>query len=170
MITSIIVAVSTNNVIGKDNNLIWHLPIDMNFFKNTTIDHHVIMGRKNFESIPHKYRPLPNRKNIIITRNKNYIAQNCTIKNNLNDALEEARNSNENEAFIIGGGEIYRLALEENLVDRIYLTRIHHEFEGDTFFPNLSSEWKEINKKDFFKDEKHKYNFTFFTYEKNIQH
>jgi dihydrofolate reductase len=168
MITSIIVAVSTNNVIGKENNLIWHLPIDMNFFKDTTTSHHVIMGRKNFESIPHKYRPLPNRKNIIITRNKNYIAKDCIIKNNLKDALKEARDSDEDEAFIIGGGEIYKLALQENLVDRIYLTRIHYEFEGDTFFPSLSSEWKEINKEDFLKDEKHKYNFTFFTYEKTI--
>ena len=168
MKVSLIVAVSENGVIGKDNDLIWHLPKDMKFFKDTTLGHHVIMGRRNFESIPHKYRPLPNRKNIIITRNKNYTAKNCIIKNNLKDALKEARNSNEDEAFIIGGGEIYKLALQENLVDRIYLTRIHYEFEGDTFFPALSSKWKEINKKDFFKDEKHKYNFTFFTYEKTI--
>jgi dihydrofolate reductase len=124
------------------------------------------MGRKNFESIPHKFRPLPNRENIIITRKENYVAPNCIIKNNIKDALETANKNKEEEVFIIGGGEIYKLALEENLVDRIYLTRIHHVFDGDTFFPNLSDEWKETYKEDFFKDEKHKYDFTFYTYEK----
>jgi dihydrofolate reductase len=167
MIRSIIVAASTNNVIGKNNDLIWHLPIDMNFFKEKTLGHHVIMGRKNFESIPHKYRPLPNRKNIIITRKNNYLAPNCIIKNNIKEAIEEANNNNDDEPFIIGGGEIYKLALKENLVDRIYLTRIHHIFDGDTFFPKLSEKWKETSKKDYSNDENHKYNFTFLTYEKD---
>jgi dihydrofolate reductase len=166
MIRSIIVAASTNNVIGKNNDLIWSLPVDTKFFKDKTLDHHIIMGRKNFESIPHKFRPLPNRENIIITRKENYVAPNCIIKNNIKDALETANKNKEEEVFIIGGGEIYKLALEENLVDRIYLTRIHHVFDGDTFFPNLSDEWKETYKEDFFKDEKHKYDFTFYTYEK----
>jgi|TARA_B110000914_G_scaffold38597_1_gene31935 dihydrofolate reductase len=166
MIRSIIVAASTNNVIGKNNDLIWRLPVDTKFFKDKTLDHHIIMGRKNFESIPHKFRPLPNRENIIITRKENYVAPNCIIKNNIKDALETANKNKEEEVFIIGGGEIYKLALEENLVDRIYLTRIHHVFDGDTFFPNLSDEWKETYKEDFFKDEKHKYDFTFYTYEK----
>lgn len=166
MIRSIIVAASTNNVIGKNNDLIWSLPVDMKFFKDKTVNHHIIMGRKNFESIPHKYRPLPNRENIIITRKNNYIAPNCIIKNNIRDALIAASNHNEDEVFIIGGGEIYKLALEENLVDRIYLTRIHHIFDGDTFFPDLSEEWKETNREDYFKDERHKYDFTFYTYEK----
>jgi len=166
MIRSIIVAASTNNVIGKNNDLIWRLPVDTKFFKDKTLDHHIIMGRKNFESIPHKFRPLPNRENIIITRKENYVAPNCIIKNNIKDALETANKNKEEEVFIIGGGEIYKLALEENLVDRIYLTRIHHIFNGDTFFPNLSDEWKETYKEDFFKDEKHKYDFTFYTYEK----
>jgi len=166
MIRSIIVAASTNNVIGKNNDLIWRLPVDTKFFKDKTLDHHIIMGRKNFESIPHKFRPLPNRENIIITRKENYVAPNCIIKNNIKDTLETANKNKEEEVFIIGGGEIYKLALEENLVDRIYLTRIHHVFDGDTFFPNLSDEWKETYKEDFFKDEKHKYDFTFYTYEK----
>ena len=166
MIRSIIVAASTNNVIGKNNDLIWRLPVDTKFFKDKTLDHHIIMGRKNFESIPHKFRPLPNRENIIITRKENYVAPNCIIKNNIKDALETANKNKEEEVFIIGGGEIYKLALEENLVDRIYLTRIHHVFDGDTFFPNLSDEWKETYKEDFFKDEKHKYDFTFYTSEK----
>tara|TARA_B100001250_G_scaffold11376_1_gene9889 strand:+ start:111 stop:617 length:507 start_codon:yes stop_codon:yes gene_type:complete len=167
MITSIIVAASTNNVIGKDNDLIWHLPIDMKFFKNKTYGHHVIMGRKNFESIPHKFRPLPNRTNIIVTRNKNYFADDCLVTNNLYDALQESKKNNEKEAFIIGGGEIYKLALEKNLVDRIYLTRIHHEFEGDTFFPYIDKKWKETSRSEYKKDEKHKYDFTFLTYEKH---
>ena len=85
MITSIIVAASENNVIGMNNDLIWHLPVDMKFFKDKTAGHHVIMGRKNFESIPHKFRPLPNRTNIIVTRNRDYQADNCIIKNNLQD-------------------------------------------------------------------------------------
>ena len=116
MITSIIVAASTNNVIGKDNDLIWHLPVDMNFFKTKTAGHHVIMGRKNFESIPHKFRPLPNRTNIIVTRNKNYSADNCLVTNSLREAVNVAKRNNEEEAFIIGGGEIYKLALELSLI------------------------------------------------------
>ena len=167
MKVSIIVAVSANGVIGKDNDLIWHLPKDMQFFKETTIGHHVIMGRKNFESIPHKFRPLPNRTNIIVTRNKNYFADNCLVTNNLYDALQKSKKNNEKEAFIIGGGEIYKLALEEDLVDRIYLTRIHHEFDGDTFFPYIDKKWKETSKTEYKKDKKHKYDFTFLTYEKD---
>lgn len=166
MITSIIVAASTNNVIGKDNDLIWHLPVDMNFFKTKTAGHHVIMGRKNFESIPHKFRPLPNRTNIIVTRNKNYSADNCLVTNSLREAINIAKKNNEEEAFVIGGGEIYKLALEEDLVDRIYLTRIHHEFDGDTFFPYIDEKWIETHRSEYKKDEKHKYDFTFLTYEK----
>ena len=166
MIRSIIVAASTNNVIGKDNDLAWKLPIDMNFFKETTKGYYVIMGRKNFESIPHKYRPLPNRENIIITRKKNYQLEGCLVSNSIKEALEIPRKNNENEAFIIGGGEIYKLALEQRLVDRVYLTRVHHDFEGDTFFPKLDNSWLEVSKKEFYKDEKHKYDFTFYIYEK----
>ena len=87
-------------------------------------------------------------------------------RNNLIDAISHAKKNQENEAFIIGGGEIYKLALEQDLVDRIYLTRVHHNFEGDTFFPRISNEWKEINREEYEQDEKHKYNFTFLTYEK----
>ena len=169
MIVSIIVAASSNNAIGKDNDLIWHLPVDMNFFKTKTNSHHVIMGRKNFESIPHKYRPLPNRTNIIITRKEDYIADNCIVKNNLVDAINHAKKNYEKEVFIIGGGEIYKLALELNLVDKIYLTRVHQNFEGDTYFPSISNQWQEIDRKEYEQDEKHKYNFTFLTYEKKIK-
>ena len=123
MIVSLIVASSENGVIGKDNDLIWHLPNDMRFFKDTTLNHHVIMGRKNFESIPHKYSPLPNRTNIIITRQTDYKADGCVVVNSLEAALEIAKENGDKEPFIIGGGEIYKLALETNLVDKIYLTK-----------------------------------------------
>ena len=163
---ALIVAVSENGVIGENNDLIWHLPNDIKFFKEKTLNHHVIMGRKNFESIPHKFRPLANRTNIIVTRNKNYSADNCLVTNSLREAINLAKKNNEEEAFVIGGGEIYKLALEEDLVDRIYLTRIHHEFDGDTFFPYIDEKWIETHRSEYKKDEKHKYDFTFLTYEK----
>jgi len=164
---SLIVAVSENGVIGKDNDLIWHLPKDMQFFKKITIGHHVIMGRRNFESIPHKYRPLPNRTNIIITRQSEYKAEGCIVVNSVEAALEIAKNNGDIEPFIIGGGQIYRIAIEKNLVDKIYLTKIHHSFKGDTFFPKLSSDWKETNKIENKADDKHKYNYDFITLERN---
>jgi len=166
MTVSLIVAVSDNGVIGKDNDLIWHLPKDMKFFKETTMGHHVIMGRKNFESIPHKYRPLPDRTNIIITRQSGYKAEGCIVVNSVEAALEIAKNNGENEPFIIGGGQIYEIALEENLVDKIYLTKVHHSFEGDTFFPELNAEWKETEVIDHKSDKKHEYAYSFLTFEK----
>tara|TARA_B110000014_G_scaffold258548_1_gene244833 strand:+ start:797 stop:1300 length:504 start_codon:yes stop_codon:yes gene_type:complete len=164
---SLIVAVAENGVIGKDNDLIWHLPKDMQFFKEITIGHHVIMGRKNFESIPHKYRPLPNRTNIIITRQSEYKAEECIVVNSVETALKIAKNNGDIEPFIIGGGQIYRIAIEKNLVDKIYLTKIHHSFKGDTFFPELSSDWRETNKIENKADDKHKYNYDFITLERN---
>ena len=166
MKVSLIVAVSENGVIGKDNDLIWHLPKDMHFFKETTMGHHVIMGRKNFESIPHKYSPLPNRTNVIITRQADYITEGCIVVNSVEAALEIAKQNRDIEPFVIGGGQIYKLALEANLVDKIYLTKIHHTFEGDTFFPDLSADWKETKRSDHKADEKHAHNYSFFTFEK----
>ena len=163
---ALIVAVAENGVIGKDNDLIWHLPKDMRFFKETTIGHHVIMGRKNFESIPHKYRPLTDRTNIVITRQLGFKAEGCIVVNSVVAALDIAKNNGDTEPFIIGGGQIYKIALEQNLVDRIYLTKIHHTFDGDTFFPELNSEWKEINRQDCFSDEKNKYDYSFLVLEK----
>lgn len=167
MKVSLIVAVSENGVIGKDNDLIWHLPKDMRFFKNTTMGHHVIMGRKNFESIPHKFRPLPNRTNVVITRQTTYKADGCMVVNSVDDALQIAKHNGEEEAFIIGGGQIYKLALEASLVDKVYLTKVHHSFEGDTFFPELNKDWKEISRIQNQADEKHLYSFDFITLEKN---
>ena len=166
MKVSLIVAVAENGVIGRDNDLIWHLPKDMRFFKETTLGHHVIMGRKNFESIPHKYRPLTDRTNIVITRQSGYKAKGCIIVNSVEAALDIAKNNGDTEPFIIGGGQIYKLALEANLVDKIYLTKINHTFDGDTFFPELENEWKEVERIDCKADEKHAYDYSFLTFEK----
>jgi len=167
MKVSLIVAVANNGVIGKDNDLIWHLPNDMKFFKQTTTAHHVIMGRKNFESIPERFRPLPNRTNVIITRNSDYKAEGCVVVNSVKQALEVAKENRDTQPFIIGGGQIYKLALEANLVDKIYLTKVHHTFDGDTFFPELNNEWKEANKTVNKADEKHAYDYDFITLERN---
>ena len=166
MRVSLIVAVSENGVIGKDNDLIWHLPKDMKFFKDTTQGHHVIMGRKNFESIPHKFRPLPNRTNIIVTRQTGYVAEDCIVVNSVEDSIEVAKRNGDTEPFVIGGGEIYKVALENNLIDRIYLTKIHYTFKGDTFFPDLSEDWKVLAREDCQADEKNKYDYSFLVLEK----
>ena len=166
MIVSLIVAVSENQIIGKDNDLIWHLPNDMKHFKNTTKGHFVIMGRKNFESIPHKYRPLCNRTNVIVTKQSGYKAPGAIITSSIEKGIKLAKNDNDNEPFIIGGGQIYKLALERNLIDRIYLTRVHKKFEGDTLFPILSPEWKLLDNKKYKKDEKHSFSYSIQLYEK----
>jgi len=159
-LVTIIVAASENNVIGNNNKLIWHLSDDLKRFKNLTKDHHVIMGRKTFESMP---RALPNRTNIVITRKENYIAENAIVTNSLESALKIA--SNDAQPFIIGGGEIYTIAL--NISDRIELTRVHHNFEGDTTFPEIDKEkWIESNRIERKNDETHSYDFTFITYDK----
>jgi dihydrofolate reductase len=166
MKVSLIVAAAENGVIGKDNDLIWHLPKDMRFFKETTLNHHVIMGRKNFESIPERFRPLPNRTNVIITRNSDYKAEGCVVVNSVKQALEVAKENRDTQPFIIGGGQIYKLALENNLVDKIYLTKVHHAYDGDTFFPELNDEWKEVARIDCKADEEHAHDYSFLTFEK----
>lgn len=167
MIRSIIVAVAENGVIGKDNDLVWHLPRDMAFFKETTAGHCVIMGRKNYESIPEKYRPLPERTNIIVSSNLSYEAPGCEVFESLENALEFAKKRGETNAFIIGGGQVYDYALRNNLVDRLYITHIHKSFEGDTFFRlPVENNW---NKKELFhypQDEKHSAAFTVMQYDK----
>ena len=163
---SIIVAVANNNVIGKDNTLIWHLPADMKFFKEKTSGHCIITGRKNYESIPEKFRPLPNRTNIVITRQKNYEAPGAIMVGSIEEAIEKAKQTTDNEIFIIGGAEIYKQALP--YVDKIYFTKIYHEFNGDVFFPKIeTSEWKETSRTKGFIDEKNKYEHDFITFEKN---
>lgn len=157
---SMIVAADENNTIGKNNELIWHLPDDLKFFKKMTSGHAIIMGRRTFESVG---KPLPKRVNIIITRDANYTQDGCVVVNSLEDALKEASKTDENP-FIVGGEQIYRLALP--IADTVYLTRIHHKFEGDRHFPELGEEWKEVESVPHSIDDKHKYAFTFNTYEK----
>jgi len=162
----LIVAVSENNVIGVKNDLPWNLPDDMDFFKNKTLHSSVIMGKNNFLSIPDKFRPLKKRTNIILTKDPLFHAKNCIISHNLESAIEVAKNEQKN-IFIIGGGMVYQYALEKELVDIIYLTRIHAKIQGDTFFPTLDmNKWKIIEEKPHSKDDKHQYSFTFFTLQK----
>ena len=164
---TLIVAVAENNVIGKNNALIWHLPKDMQYFKKITEGHHIITGRKNYISIPEKFRPLQNRTNIILTHQKDFKEDNCIILHTLEDAISFAKNNNEKELFIIGGGQIYREAIEKNVVDKMYITHVHQAFEGDIYFPEIdTTQWKIVGSEKYEKDEKHKYSFTFVEYQK----
>jgi dihydrofolate reductase len=160
---SMIAAVAENRVIGKDNDLVWRLPDDSKFFMQKTTHPHIIMGRKNFESLPPKFSPLPNRTNIIITRQKDLEVEEAIIVHSLNEALEIARVNNETEAFIIGGGEIYKMGLPKANI--MYITEIKASFEGDAFFPEFDmSKWEEVERIPHAIDEKHKYAFDFVTY------
>ena len=164
----LIVAASENNVIGVKNDLPWNLPNDMSFFKKKTFNSVVIMGKKNYLSIPHKFRPLKNRTNIILTKKLDFMAPSCIVAHNLEDAIKLGRQEkNRDNIFIIGGGIVYKYALINNLVDIIYLTRVHANIKGDVFFPKINMEkWKKTHETYHPKDIKHKYDFTFFTFEK----
>jgi dihydrofolate reductase len=165
MIVSMIAAVASNRVIGKNNDLPWHLPDDMKYFMQTTKSHHCIMGRKNYDSIPEKFRPLPNRTNIVVTRQRGFTAQGCLVVNTLEQGLEIAAASLEPEIFIIGGAEIYRLGLP--YANRLYLTEIHSAVAGDIFFPEFNkNDWREESRVSHDADERHKYAFDFVVYEK----
>ncbi len=160
---SIIVAVSSNQVIGKDNKLAWNLPYDMKYFSNITRNHTVIMGRKNWESIPEKFRPLPNRKNIIVSRNKKYKIKSSIVVNSVEKAIEVSKNDNDNEIFIIGGGEIYKASFK--YINKLYITEIRSIIEGNTFFPKWNKKkWKEVSRISNKKDKVHKYDFDFVVY------
>ena len=162
MIVSIIVAMAENGVIGKDNDLPWRLPADLKHFKQTTTGHSIIMGRKTYESIG---RPLPKRRNIVITRNAEWKAEGVEVANSLAAALEMCRE--EKEVFVIGGGSIYALAFEENLVDKAYVTLVHEEFEGDTYFelPDKAA-WVVTEEELHQPDEKNAYSYSFITFSK----
>jgi dihydrofolate reductase len=164
MILTSLVAVSDNNVIGKDNDLIWHLPKDLKHFKKLTTGHTMIMGRKTWEAIGAK--PLPKRKHIVITRNEGYRAEGAIVVTSVNEALKQIED--DQQAFIIGGAEIFNLTM--SIVNQIEITYVHHDFEGDTFFADLKKEdWELVWQKKFFKDEKHKYDFTFARYDRAIK-
>ena len=159
----LLVAKSDNNVIGQDNQLIWHLPNDLKHFKEITTGHPIIMGRKTFESIG---RILPNRTNIIITRNRNYSIENAKVAHSLNEALELAKEIDEN-IFIIGGGKIYEQAID--FADILEVTEVHENFEGDTYFPEIDlNVWKEISRIKQYKDEKNEFDYSFVRYERKL--
>ncbi|HZE86277.1 MAG TPA: dihydrofolate reductase [Puia sp.] len=165
MIISLLVAASTNNVIGKDNKLLWHLPNDMKFFKNTTWGMPVVMGRKTFESLAGD--PLPGRFNFVVTRNKDWDPHKESLKivDSLKAAIAAARETDCKETFVIGGGVIYAEAMP--IADRIYITRVHAVLEGDTYFPAFSEkEWELVSNLDFPVDEKHAYAYSFQVWER----
>lgn len=158
MIT-IIAAVANNNVLGKDNDLIWHIPADLKRFKRETSGHHIIMGRKTFESLG---KPLPKRINVIISRNNNFEApEGCILVHSLEEALEVAKD--DSSPFIIGGAQIYAEGIK--FADKLDITHVYHDFEGDVFFPEIDATiWEEISREDFHADEESKYNYSFVSY------
>ena len=169
MKVSIIVAIAQDNVIGKNNDLVWHLPKDMKFFMDSTLNHYVIMGRRNYDSIPEKYRPLKNRTNIVVTRNTAFHAPNCVVVSSIREGIEAAKKKGDKECFIIGGGQIYKEALEMNMVDKMYITHINQEFEGDTFFPQFNKEdWNLRVLMEHQKDEKNTHDFIIVEYTKKV--
>jgi dihydrofolate reductase len=157
-----IAAVAENNALGKNNELVWHLPNDFKRFKSLTTGHHIIMGRKTFESFP---KPLPNRTHVVITRRENYHPEGCIVVNSIKKAIAICP---ENEtSFIIGGGEIYNLGLP--YADKLEITRVHHSFEADAFFPEINpDDWLEIQTECNPIDDKHLYEYTYQTYIKKI--
>ncbi len=162
MTISCIVAVAKNNVIGKDNDIPWYLPADLKYFKKTTINHHIIMGRNCYESIG---KPLPKRTNVILTRDPYYIVSSTVIAHSIEEALSIALENGEGEAFIIGGGEIYRQSVP--YWDKLYLTEVDLEVDGDVFFPEIDfTEWNLISEEKHAKDTKNEHDYTFKVYEK----
>jgi dihydrofolate reductase len=160
MIVSAIAAVSENGIIGRKGELPWHLPDDLKFFQRTTLGHHVIMGRKNWDSIPLKYRPLKGRVNVVISRQTGLKADGATVVPSLAAALGLAEKAGDQEAFVIGGGEIFRLAFGDGLIDRVYLTRVHAQVDGDVRFGELGDGWKVVWTEFHGADERHEHAFT----------
>lgn len=164
---SIIVAIGDNRAIGKDNRLLWRLPADMKFFKETTSGHPIITGRRNYESIPEAFRPLPNRKNIVVTSQRNYAAPGAVVVHSLEDALAEARKIADGEIFVIGGGKVYAEALEKKLIDRMYITHVHADFEADTFFPGWNAaDWSVETIAQHPADDRHAFSFDIRVYDR----
>ncbi len=160
---TILVAKSENNVIGNDNELIWHLPNDLKRFKQLTTGHPIIMGRKTYESIG---KPLPNRTNIVITRNREWNPEGVLVVNSLTEAIEKGRELDA-EIYIIGGGNIYEQAMD--WADVLEVTEVHQSFEGDTKFPEIDLKiWKEVFRENFKKDEKNEFDYSFVTYKRKL--
>ena len=156
---TLIAAAAENNALGKDNDLVWHLPDDFKRFKKLTSHHHIIMGRKTFESFP---KPLPNRTHIVITRNSEYNAgEGIIVVDSIDAALDAVMN--DDNPYVIGGGEIYKLALDQ--ATHIELTRVHSSFDADAFFPEINeNDWELVAETFHPKDERHDYAFTYLTY------
>lgn len=168
MKTALIVALDLDRGIGKNNDLMWHLPEDMKFFKQTTSGHIVVMGRKNYESIPEKYRPLPNRENSVLTRNVEYQADDCNVFHSLEDCLNYYKDETERTVYIIGGGEIYKQAIEAGVIDEMLITHVNHSYGADTFFPSFElTDWKVETLLTQEKNERHKASFSILKYTKN---
>jgi dihydrofolate reductase len=161
MIISLIVVVDENNAIGNKNQLLCHLPADLKYFRATTTGHHIVMGRKTYESIG---KPLPNRVNIVISSNPNLVIEGCIVVPGLTEAINYAANAGETELMITGGGTIFTQVLP--LAHKIYRTRIFHSFEADTWFPELGNEWKLTKDEKHEADEKNPYPFSFQVLEK----
>jgi len=162
MTISLIVAASENNAIGKNNQLLWNLPNDLKYFKNKTWGMTVIMGRKTYEAVN---KPLPGRVNIVITKQESWQGAGAWVAKDLENALIQAETTNCKEIFIIGGGGIYKQSMD--IADKIYMTRVHAELDGDTFFPVIDeSKWKLVSHVDFAPDEKHQYAYSFQEWEK----
>ena len=159
MIT-LIAAAAENNALGKDNQLVWHLPDDFKRFKQITSGHYIIMGRKTFESFP---KPLPNRTHVIITRQKEYAYEGCLVVNSIEDALKAC--PQDDDVFVIGGAEIYNQSID--FADKIELTKVHANFDADAFFPEINPKrWNLVFEEKHFKDEKHNFDYTFQTFVK----
>lgn len=163
MRTSLVVAASQNDVIGKDNKLPWHLPEDLKYFKNLTWGMPILMGRKTFDSID---KPLPGRQSIVITRNTNWQQQGVSVVHSLDEAVQQAQGFGATEIFVIGGAEIFQSAWPQ--AARIYLTRVHQQFEGDTFLPSINErEWRLVSERFNPADEKNAYDQTYQVWERN---
>jgi len=163
---AIIVAIDAKNGIGKENDLLWHLPEDMKFFKSQTSENIVVMGRKNYESIPEKFRPLPNRENVILTRNKDYKAEGCLVFTSFQAILDHYNDEEDRTMFIIGGGEIYKQALEQDIIDEMYITHVKKSFDADTFFPEINiRDWRRSKVLTHTADTKHIADFEIWKYE-----
>ena len=161
---TLIAAMDQNRLIGRDNDMPWHLPSDLRFFKRITLSKPLLMGRKTYESIG---RPLPKRTNVIVTRNPYFIATNCLIAYSIEDALGMAFDNGEEEAFIIGGGQIYEQS--QNLWDKVYLTEVDLEVEGDVYFPKLlETDWELCSEESHQPDAKNEYGYTFKIFERKL--
>jgi len=168
MKVSLVAAIGQNRELGKNNELLWHLHEDMQFFKQITTGYYVVMGRKSFESIPPKYRPLPNRVNVIISRNPEYLYRECFTCGSISDAIDLAKESGETQIFIIGGGEIYRQAMESGIVDEMFLTHVQASFpDADVHFPAYDQyKWNKETIHSFQSDSRNEYAFDIVRYEK----